>query len=485
MSSTPDIPEASVVALRSLPAVEAVLEAPAARAASSTFGRELFTESVRNALEAVRRRILAGEPLSGVEISIDAVTATATSLAEKAALPNLRTIINATGVVLHTNLGRALLATEAIEAVGRISSSYSNLEYDLDAGRRGSRHDHITSLIVALTGAEDALVVNNNAAAVLLALTTFARGKEVVVSRGQLIEIGGSFRIPDVLAASTARLVEVGTTNKTKLSDYESAVGPETAMLLHVHSSNYKIVGFTAEVGISELAKLGHDRGLVVVDDLGSGALAELPALADEPSVHDSLRAGADIVTFSGDKLLGGPQAGVVVGKSEFVRKMKQHPMARALRVDKMTLAALQTTLAMYLKPEAALERIPTLRMLSESEESLKTRADELAAAVAAIAGSGAGAAALIEVETAASKVGGGSLPLLELSSYVCAVTPASMSVDKLAERLRHTDPPVIGRIHHEQLLLDVRTVLPKQVQALAGAVGQALTGRGGAEPER
>lgn len=482
MSGSSEIPEASAAALRSLPAVEAVLEAPAAAEAIRTFGRELFTESVRDTLDAVRRSLLAGGAISHDAISVEGVASAAALLAEKTSLPNLTSIINATGVVLHTNLGRAVLPPEAIEAVERISASYSNLEYDLAAGRRGSRHDHITSLIVALTGAEDALVVNNNAAAVLLALTTFARGKEVVVSRGQLIEIGGSFRIPDVLAASTARLAEVGTTNKTKLGDYEGAIGPETAMLLHVHTSNYKVVGFTAEVGISELAQLGHDRGLVVVDDLGSGALAELPALADEPSVHDSLAAGADIVTFSGDKLLGGPQAGIVVGKSEFVRKMKQHPMARALRVDKMTLAALQATLAIYLKPEQVLERIPTLRMLSESEESLKARAEAMAAAIGSAVGNAA--TLKIDVEPAASKVGGGALPLLELSSYVCAITPAAVSVDELAERLRHTKPPVIGRIHHDRLLLDARTVLPEQVDALANAVSQALAGAEVTGPE-
>jgi L-seryl-tRNA(Ser) seleniumtransferase len=386
-------------------------------------------------------------------------------------LPNLVPVINATGVVLHTNLGRSVLPPEALAAVTHISGSYSNLEYDLEVGRRGSRHDHITGLITALTGAQNALVVNNNAAAVLLALATFAKGKDVVVSRGQLIEIGGSFRIPDVLAASTARLVEVGTTNKTKLSDYEGAIGPETAMLLHVHSSNYKVVGFTAEVAIADLVALGKKHGLVVVDDLGSGALADLPALKDEPSVGESLAAGADVVTFSGDKLLGGPQAGIVVGSDEHIRQMKAHPMARAMRVGKMTLAALQATLAIYLKPEEAIARIPTLRMLSESTESLRTRAEELAGLLK----SAAGAAAAVSVEKVASKVGGGALPLLELDSYCCAVTPAAVEVDELAARLRHTSPPLIGRIHKDTLLLDIRTILPDQARSVAAAMKQAL----------
>ncbi len=318
----------------------------------------------------------------------------------------------------------------------------------------------------------------------LLALAVFGGGREVIVSRGELIEIGGSFRIPDIMASSTARLVEVGTTNKTKINDYEKAIGPDTAMLLHVHTSNYKVVGFTAEVAIAELAALGHERGLVVVDDLGSGVLADLPALAGEPSVHDSLAAGADVVTFSGDKLLGGPQAGIVVGKREFIEKMKAHPMARAMRVDKMTLAALQATLSLYLKPEEALERIPTLRMLNEPIDSLKTRAEELAAGLrealgdageaAGVEGSAA-PAATINVEKAASKVGGGALPLLELDSYVCAVSPAAITVDELAARLRETNPPVIGRIHKERLLLDARTILPEQTELIAKALRQAF----------
>ncbi|MEK7816646.1 MAG: L-seryl-tRNA(Sec) selenium transferase, partial [Actinomycetota bacterium] len=291
------------------------------------------------------------------------------------------------------------------------------------------------------------------------------------VSRGELVEIGGSFRIPEIMAASAARLVEVGTTNKTRLSDYEKAIGPDTAMLLHIHTSNYAVVGFTAEVSIGELVELGHGRGLIVVNDLGSGALAELPALADEPSVRESLGAGADIVTFSGDKLLGGPQAGIVVGSSEAVGQMRSHPMARAMRVDKMTLAALQATLALYLKPEEALAKIPTLRLLGEEPSAIEERASALAAALEEVAG----AAAAVAVEKEASKVGGGALPLLELDSYVCAVSPAALSVDELAARLRRTDPPVIGRIHRDRLLLDARTVLPEQVAAVAGSMKQAF----------
>ncbi|MHB0867791.1 MAG: L-seryl-tRNA(Sec) selenium transferase [Thermoleophilia bacterium] len=469
-----EITPAQSQALRSLPAVEEVLEAPGFAATVRELGRELAVESVRSVMGGLRVRILAGESVTEDEVSPANIGAAAHETARRVSLPNLKPVINASGVIVHTNLGRAALAPEAIEAVGAIAASYSNLEYDLDAGKRGSRHDHITRLITALTGAEDALVVNNNAAAVLLTLAVFGGGREVIVSRGELIEIGGSFRIPDIMVSSTAKLVEVGTTNKTKLADYENAISPETTMLLLVHTSNYKVVGFTAEVAIADLVRLGHERGLVVAHDLGSGALADLPALADEPSVHDSLAAGADVVTFSGDKLLGGPQAGIIVGNRDSIARLKQHPMARALRVDKMTLAALQATLALYFKPAEAMRKIPTLRMLSESTESLESlesRAKALAAGLREVAGD----ALRITVEQATSKVGGGSLPLLELESFVCAVTPASLSVDDLAERLRHTEPPVIGRIHKEKLLLDVRTILPGQEEVLVDAVRQAL----------
>ena len=458
--------------LRSLPSVEEVLEAAGLAAAVEEYGRGLVTDSARAVIEDLRREILSGAEVGAGRLGIENIALATAAEAERVQSPSLRPLVNATGVVVHTNLGRSVLAAEAMRAVEEVSISYSNLEYDLEAGGRGSRHDHITEIIVELTGAEEALVVNNNAAAVLLALATFAAGREVVVSRGELIEIGGSFRIPDIMASSTAKLVEVGTTNKTKLADYENAIGPETAMLLLVHSSNYAVVGFTAEVAADELARLGHERGLVVTHDLGSGVLADIDAFAGEPSVFDSLKAGVDVVTFSGDKLLGGPQAGVVVGKAAFISRMKAHPMARAMRVDKMTLAALQATLALYLKPEAALERIPTLRMLSEGEKTLRARAGELVAAV----GVAAGEAGTVELEQAASKVGGGALPLLELDSWVCSVSPATMSVDELAARLRATDPPVIGRIQKERLLLDARTVLPEQVEAVAAAFEQVFS---------
>ncbi len=452
--------------------MEELLETRLLKTEAARHGRPLVVSSARRVLERLRRDIRAGRPVTRAELQPRRLAAAVRNDAAGIYRPSLKPLINATGVVVHTNLGRSVLADEAIEAVRRTAAAYSNLEYNLDRGKRGLRHDHITRIITELTGAEDALVVNNNAAAVLLALTVFARRKEVLVSRGELIEIGGSFRIPEIMAASTAKLVEVGTTNKTKLSDYEKNIGKSTTMLLHVHSSNYKVVGFTAEVSIAELARLGHERGLLVMDDLGSGALAGLPAFADEPSVKDGLAAGADVITFSGDKLLGGPQAGIVVGSREAVGKMKAHPMARAVRVDKMTLAALQATLALYLNPKEALKRIPTLRMLGEKPASIRARARELAAGLEeALDG-----AAAVTVEKAASKVGGGALPLLELDSYVCAVSPAALQVDELAARLRQTNPPVIGRIHKDRLLLDVRTILPDQAAPAVAALGQAIS---------
>ncbi len=458
--------------LRSLPSVEEVLASAAYAEVVEKFGRRLATNAAREAIDGLRADILGGGDMNADDLQPAAVAARAAAAAARTARPSLRPLVNATGVVVHTNLGRSVLAPEATRAVEAVSLSYSNLEYDLEAGRRGSRHDHITRIIVELTGAEDALVVNNNAAAVLLALAAFAAGREVIVSRGELIEIGGSFRIPDIMASSTASLVEVGTTNKTKLSDYEQAIGDRTAMLLHVHTSNYAVVGFTAGVAVDELAELGHRHGLVIAHDLGSGVLADIPAFGDEPSVFDSLRAGVDVVTFSGDKLLGGPQAGIVVGNAEHIGRMKAHPLARAVRVDKMTLAALQATLALYLKPEEAVERIPTLRMLAEDQGALRDRASAMVEQLQ----SAVGDAGEVELEQAASKVGGGALPLLELDSWVCAVSPASISVDELAARLRDTDPPVIGRIHKERLLLDARTVLPDQVDALVSALEQALS---------
>ena len=361
--------------------------------------------------------------------------------------PQLRRVLNATGVIVHTNLGRAPLAAAVLEQVAEAARGYSNLEYDLAAGARGSRQTHVRELLRRLTGAEAALVVNNNAAAVMLALAALAEGREVLVSRGELIEIGDGFRIPDVLARSGALLREVGTTNRTRAADYESAIGPETALLLRVHQSNFRVVGFTELPSVGELARVAHARGLVLVDDLGSGALV---AVGDEPTARSSLAAGTDLVCFSGDKLLGGPQAGIIAGRTELVERLRRHPLQRALRADKLTIAALEGTLRLALESP---DEVPVLRMLRETGESVRARAERLAALVDG------------EVEETVARAGGGALPLAELPSYACAVEEA------LAERLRTAEPPVVGIVRDGRLLLDCRTLTDADVEDVARTI--------------
>ena len=364
--------------------------------------------------------------------------------------PALRRVLNATGVIVHTNLGRAPLPHAALERVVEAGRGYSNLEYDLAAGARGSRQDHVGRILSRLTGAEAAIVVNNNAGAMLLALAALAEGREVLVSRGELIEIGDGFRIPDVLARSGARLVEVGTTNRTRAADYEHAVSAETALLLRVHQSNFRVVGFTEQPTVPELAAVARRHDLPLLDDLGSGALLDLP---DEPTVRGALGDGADLVCFSGDKLLGGPQAGVVVGRAELIEKLRRHPLHRALRIDKLGLAALEGTLLLYLEPERALREIPVLRMLHEDAASVRARAQRLATAVGG------------DVEETVGRVGGGALPLAELPSFACAVD------EELAGPLRRHEPPVIGIVRDGRLLLDCRTLADDDVDEVAAAV--------------
>jgi L-seryl-tRNA(Ser) seleniumtransferase len=363
--------------------------------------------------------------------------------------PSLRRVLNATGVIVHTNLGRAPLADAAIEQVVATARGYSNLELDLRDGTRGSRQDHVAALLRRLTGAEAALVVNNNAAAMLLALAALAEGREVIVSRGELIEIGDGFRIPDVLARSGARLVEVGTTNRTRASDYDRALTGDTALLLRVHQSNFRVVGFTELPRVEELAAVANRHGVPLLDDLGSGLLDELTG---EPSVRESLAAGSDIVCFSGDKLLGGPQAGIVVGQGELIEKLRRHPLQRAVRADKLTLAALEGTLRVYLE---APERIPVVRMLGEPIDAVRARAERLAALVGGA------------VEETVARVGGGALPLAELPSFACAVD------ESLAAHLREGEPPVVGIVRDGKLLLDCRTLRDDEIDEVAGVVSR------------
>ena len=373
----------------------------------------------------------------------------------RARAPRLRRVINATGIVTHTNLGRAPLADEAIARVGEVARGYSNLEYDLASGTRGSRQDHVAPILRRLTGAEAALVVNNNAAAVMLALAALAEGREVLVSRGELIEIGDGFRIPEVLARSGATLREVGTTNRTRAADYERAVGPETALLLRVHQSNFRVVGFTEQPRLEQLAAVARRRRLPLVDDLGSGVLSASDSLVlgDEPTARESLAAGADLVCFSGDKLLGGPQAGIVVGRTELVERLRRHPLQRAVRADKLTLAALEGTLALSLESP---ETLPVLRMLTEPAGNVRARAERLARLVGG------------EVEETVARAGAGALPLAKIASFACAVE------EELAARLRAADPPVVAIIRDGRTLLDCRTMRDEDIEAVAATVAAA-----------
>jgi L-seryl-tRNA(Ser) seleniumtransferase len=422
------------VRLRDLPSVDEL-----ARAVEDP----LAVAAARAVLERARDEIRAG---------FDPGDLTARVAAELRALraPRLRRAINATGVVLHTNLGRAPVAEAALERIREVGRGYSNLEYDVAAGSRGSRQDHVAGILRQLTGADAALVVNNNAAAVLLTLAALAEGREVIVSRGELIEIGDGFRIPDVLARSGARLVEVATTNRTRAADYEAAVGPETALLLRVHQSNFRVVGFTEVPTVAELARVAARHGVPLVDDLGSGVLVDVP---DEPSVHESLGAGADLVCFSGDKLLGGPQAGIVVGRADLVERLRRHPLQRAVRADKLTLAALEGTLRLYLEPERAIRELPVLRMVLEPAASVRTRAERLARLLDG------------SVEETVGRAGGGALPLTELPSFACAVE------ESLAASLRAGEPPVVGVVRDGRLLLDCRTLTEAEVDEVAEAV--------------
>jgi L-seryl-tRNA(Ser) seleniumtransferase len=385
-------------------------------------------------------------------------------------------VINASGVIVHTNLGRAPLADAAREAVASAASGYSNLEYEVERGERGSRHGHLAELLRELTGAEDAIVVNNCAGAVLLAAAALAGGRELVVSRGQLVEIGGSFRVPDVVAQSGAALVEVGTTNRTRLDDYRRAIGERTGAVMRAHQSNFRTVGFVEEPSIEELCSLG----VPVIDDVGSGALADgVPELADEPAVARSVAAGAAVVCFSGDKLLGGPQAGVMVGRADAIAACRSHPLARALRIDKLSLAALEATLRLYRDPRRALEEIPVLRMLVAGESELEARAQAMAAVIGGASAAADPPAAAhppgARVIRASAKVGGGALPLLELEGPVCAVDPGALGADELARRLRASDPPVVGRTRDGWLLLDPRTLTDDEARIAADTVVKAL----------
>lgn len=445
--------------LRKLPSVDRLLTHPVLQGLEREAGHEIVVEAVREALSRARQAIQDGQPCPSVEDLVEAVQET---LAHRLR-PSLTPVINATGVIIHTNLGRAPLSVETVVAMWQIGCGYSNLEYSLEEGRRGSRYVHAEELLCRLTGAEAALVVNNNAGAVLLILATLAAGREVVISRGQLIEIGGGFRIPDVLRQSGARLVEVGTTNRTRLSDYREALTSETALLLWAHHSNFRIVGFAEEPSLADLVALGREVGVPVVGDLGSGSLlpTEPYGLAHEPTVQESVATGAALVSFSGDKLLGGPQAGIILGQRDLVERLRRFPLTRALRVDKTTLAGLQATLLHYLRGEAV-EKIPVWAMIAASPQRLRSRARSLARRLAA-------QGLPVQVVPGESAVGGGSLPGQTLPTFLVAI--AAPSPDKLARRLRLGMPPVVARIEDDRLVLDLRTVIPGEDPLLLEAI--------------
>ena len=450
--------------LRAIPRVDELL-APV-RALCEDASAAAVTEAVRRTLAALREDILSGAVREIPDRA--ALCALAAEAARAAETPSLRPVINATGVVLHTNLGRACLSERAVKAAAAAAGHYSTLEYDVADGGRGSRGSHVEALLCRLSGAESALVVNNNAAAVLLLLTALTAGGEVVVSRGELVEIGGSFRVPDIMAACGATLREVGTTNKTRAADYAAAIGENTRALMKVHTSNYRIVGFTESASRAELAELAHSRGLPVFEDLGSGSLIDLEALGihDEPTVQASVRAGADVVTCSGDKLLGGPQAGLLFGRKDYIGRLKRHPLARALRVDKMTLAALEATLRAY-DDGSAVSTLPTLALLSLPIEELRVRAQTLCALLTR-------RGVYAEVIAESDQVGGGSVPAQLLPTFAVAVTPRHCGTDELAARLRRWEPPVAARIAHERLLLCVRTVQSAEYDTLVRAVAES-----------
>jgi L-seryl-tRNA(Ser) seleniumtransferase len=458
--------------LRTLPAVDELLRHEAVGEAMRTHPRTLVVRAVRNVLERSRAAILSAESDSERR-PVDRAGLVNQVLVEVEHLGafTLRRVVNGTGIIVHTNLGRSLLCREALDRLQLIGSGYSNLEYDLEAGSRGSRYVHAEEILCEITGAEGALVVNNNAGAVLLTLNTLAQGREVVVSRGELVEIGGSFRIPDVMARSGARLREVGCTNRTHLRDYEQAIGPETALLFKAHTSNYQITGFTAAVDLESLVALGGKYGLPVMEDLGSGSFLDLSrfGLRGEPTVQDSVRSGADVVTFSGDKLLGGPQAGLILGRSRVISELRGNPLTRALRIDKLTLAALEATLRLYRDEETAVKAIPTLRMIAAGLDALEVRALELSERL----GAAAGELISVEIVEGSSRVGGGALPTQDLPTKLVALGSSRFSAARLEAYFRECEPPIIGRVEQERFLLDVRTLQPGDEELISRAAAR------------
>lgn len=469
--------KAAQAALRKIPKMDLVLSRSWIAFLESQYNKPFIVAIVRRALDELRSDILSGKA-DERDCELEQVDSRIRKLIETRLKPSLKALINATGVIIHTNLGRAPLPEAVIDRISNVARSYSNLEYDLEKGSRGERNSHLRALMEELTGAESALAVNNNAAAVLLALSSLAEGKEVIVSRGELIEIGGSFRIPDVMARSNCILREVGTTNRTHPKDYEQAINENTALLLKVHTSNYRIIGFTKEVGLEELADLGKKHGIPTMFDLGSGCLVDLSefGLVGEPTVREVISSGIDVVTLSGDKLLGGPQAGIIAGKSVLLEKMRSNQLTRALRMDKMTLAGLEGALEEYLRAEGPFAAIPTLSMISKPYEIIVKEAEALARAIEA----SVGPKAHVTLEEGEGRVGGGSLPMAPLRSMRVKVKPELIGSAELERRLRKTNPPLIVLVHDDATLLDPRTLLHDQVKLIPDIIAKCLENKPG-----
>lgn len=441
---------------RSIPKVDVLLENEAIIAGIEYCGRDIVMEAIRVETEELRTFIGNCDSEEKAKAQIEALVEQILLRAEKMLAPNMKKIVNATGTVLHTNLGRAPISKKHMEHIAEIATGYSNLEYDLEAGKRGERYAHFEELLCKITGAEAAMAVNNNAAAVMLILSSLGKGGEVIVSRGELVEIGGKFRIPDVMEQSGATLVEVGTTNKTHYADYENAITENTAALLKVHTSNYRIVGFTETVGIDKLVELSEKHEIPIIEDLGSGVLLDLSkyGITYEPTVQDSIRAGADVVSFSGDKLLGGPQAGIIVGKKKYIDKMKKNQLTRALRIDKFTAATLEVVLKEYLSEARAIANIPVLQMITKSKDELLKDARKLKRYLTTLK-----LDASLAIENCESQIGGGSLPLERLASYAVTIKPNKITTAELETRMRFLPIPIIPRVINDKIYLDVRTL--------------------------
>jgi len=455
--------------LSHLPSVDEILKSGQGMAWLDTFPRRYVIQGIREGIDRKRKDIFEG---LSADLSAEVMMADIENIIAGLSSFSLIPLINATGVVIHTNLGRSTLSEKVLENIIRVSGSYSNLEYDIDKGKRGKRYTHIKRILREVTGAEDALVVNNNAAAVLLCLNTLSKEKEVIVSRGELVEIGGSFRIPDVMTSSGAILREVGTTNKTHLYDYENAINENTSLILKIHKANYRIVGFTDEVSIEDLVNLGGKHNIPVMFDLGSGCLIDLRpyGIHDEPAVKEIVKTKVDLTTFSGDKLLGGPQGGVIVGKREYIEKIQKNPMTRAMRIDKLTLAGFEATLMEYIDEESVIENIPTLRMLLQKPEEIKQRANKIAKRLKKeITNSH------IQVVPDSSRAGGGSLPEQDLPTYVVSIKTDQISLNELEESLRMGNPPIITRIKEDSLIIDARTVRDKDIEVLVKGISSAI----------